>query len=85
MFFFAGVEVFSEESMLCFQAAYVRAEAQYRTPLIVCQVFRVRGACLSSLRAAADIPFFLLHGSALVVPQGGEGKGAAGLSLCIRD
>ena len=38
--FCAGVEMFSEESILCFQAAYVRAEAQYRTPLILCQVFK---------------------------------------------
>ena len=76
--------MFSEELILCFQAAYVRAVAQHHTPLIVCQLSRVRGACFSSLRAAADNPFFLVHGSALVVPQGGEGKGAAGLSLCIR-
>ena len=77
--------MFSEESILCFEAGYVRAVAQHRTPLIVCQVSRVRGACLSSLRAVAENPFFLVHGSALVVPQGGDGKGAAGLSLCIRD
>ena len=76
--------MFSEEPVLCFQAGYVRAVAQHRTPIIVCQVLRVREACLSSLRATADNPFALIHGSVLVVPQGGEGKGEAGLSLCIR-
>ena len=73
--FCAGVEMFSEESILCFQAAYVRAVAQHRTPLIVCPVLGVRGACLSSLRAAAENPFDWSMAQRLSFRREGKGKG----------
>ena len=65
----------------------MRAVVLHGIPLLAGQVVRVRirGARLYWALATAESPSLLVHGSALVVPQVLEGKGAAGLTLCIRD
>ena len=74
MFLCRGRGVFRRINTL-FQAAYVRAVAQHRTPFIECKVLRVRGACLSSLRAAAENPFYWSMAQHLSFRREGKGKG----------
>ena len=47
--------------------------------------FKSTGSVLVFVAGGSRESVFLVHGSAIAAPQGGEGKGAAGLSLCIRN